>query len=139
MSTADTPPARTVDLLRERCQQLVPMPETVRYAWPAEKGPGDWAYASWFTQPLLLARRHRVVAVTDQAVHVFRTGWFRRLQPRELLYTERFSQLVVSASAAESKLELGPERLRVGRPFRRPVAELCRQLGEEIAAQPGDG
>lgn len=107
--------------------------EAVRYAWPVKKGLGSnpWVMALWFTQVLLVFQSFRVVAVTDEAVHVFRAGWFRRKVPRELLRTLSPGEFELQAAG---RLVLGPERVRV-EPRWRPVALAAYDV-MRAAAQP---
>jgi hypothetical protein len=42
---------------------------------------------SWFTQILLAFQTFRVIAVTDSAVRVFKSGWFTRYKPGQMLFS----------------------------------------------------
>ncbi len=106
---------KSVDAMIERCSALVSTGEIIRSAWPVKKGIGTHPLmmATWFTQVLIVFQQFRVVAVGDSAIYVFKAGWFRRTTPKELLRTLPPGSLAMK----KGKLTLGPETVRVERPY----------------------
>jgi hypothetical protein len=134
-----TPAGRkAVESMIDSCQPLVPDDESVRYAWAAKKGLGTHPLmmATWFTQVLIVFQQFRVVAVTDSAMYVFKSGWFRRHQPKRLLRTLPRESLDV----VKGKVVLGSETVRVERRYW-PVllaagVEIHRPDSEDGAPEP---
>jgi hypothetical protein len=104
---------RRIAQVMERCQALAPEGQTVRLAFAVKKGIGSnpLVVLFWFTQLLLVFQQFRVVAVTDDAILVFKSTWFKRETPKRLLQTlPRDTPLT---PARRSMLQLGTEKVTV--------------------------
>jgi hypothetical protein len=125
-SSANRTAARRVARLIHNCEQAVPAFDVLRYAWTAQRGPGDWVAMTWLTQPLLIFRRHRIVAVSHKHIYVFSASSFSNLKPKRLLRVLDPEELLTAPR--RNGLMIGGEHLRVSRSYAEQVIGAVKDL-----------
>ncbi|HUZ19381.1 MAG TPA: hypothetical protein VMU75_02280 [Acidimicrobiales bacterium] len=98
------------------CTALLPAGTRLDCAFTAQTGiKPTWRFLSYW---LMFLGQHRIVAVSGDTVHVFRTGRtiFSATKPKSLAYTVARSEVMLPRlQGSWTRVPLGPERMWVSR------------------------
>jgi len=98
--------------IARRCERFLPPGTVIRHVFGAF--PYPMLLPGILRLPFGVVRGDRIVAVTDDAIHVLRCSWWRSWRPTRLLHTlPRNTRLGPVEGLLFAPIPLGGERLRV--------------------------